>query len=273
METFERRVRVVSGDTRLPRADVQGDIAFEDVHFRYPTSNPILLGIDFSIPARSTVAFVGTTGAGKSTIIKLLLRFYDVQEGRVVVDGRDVRELRLEELRTAIGLVSQDAYLFSGSIYENIAYGRPSATTDEIVAAARDAEALEFIERLPKRFNTTIGERGVLLSGGQRQRLAIARALLRRPAIFVFDEATSALDSETEAAVQRSIAQVSAGHTTILIAHRLATVRRADQINVLSDGQIVERGAHDDLLRLGGVYASMWRAQTGEPSVAHALVE
>ncbi|MCX7366235.1 MAG: ABC transporter ATP-binding protein [Alphaproteobacteria bacterium] len=263
LETLSREPTVVSGGRALPLDEVRGDIAFDRVSFNYPTGNAPLAEIDFRLAAGQTAGFVGSTGAGKSTLIKLLLRFYDVQSGQVTIDGHDVRDLELIDLRSAIGVVAQEGYLFGGTVYDNIAYGKPNATHGEVMEAAAAAEAYDFIRALPDGFNSLIGERGQILSGGQRQRICIARALIRNPPILVFDEATSALDSETEAAVQRSIERLSEGRTTILISHRLSTLRKADQIYVISEGHIVERGQHADLVEAGGVYAGMWRVQTG----------
>jgi ATP-binding cassette, subfamily B, bacterial len=263
LATLSREPTVVSGDRALPLEEVRGDIAFNKVAFRYPAGSAPLAEIDFHLPAGQTAGFVGSTGAGKSTLIKLLLRFYDVQSGQVTIDGHDVRDLQLIDLRNAIGVVAQEGYLFGGTVYDNIAYGKPGATHEEVMEAAAAAEAYDFIRGLPDGFNSLIGERGQILSGGQRQRICIARALIRNPPILVFDEATSALDSETEAAVQRSIERLSEGRTTILISHRLSTLRKADQLYVISGGHIVERGQHADLVEAGGVYAGMWRVQTG----------
>jgi ATP-binding cassette subfamily B protein len=220
------------------------------------------------IPAGQTHAIVGATGAGKSTIIRLILRFYDARSGRVTVDGVDVRDLSYTSLRGAIGYVSQDVFLFHGTVRENVAYGRMDATQEEIEEAARLAEAHDFILELPQGYDTVVGERGQKLSGGQRQRLSLARAILRDPAILVLDEATSAVDNETEAAIQRSLAHVSHGRTVVVIAHRLSTVRDADRIWVLESGQITESGTHDELAVGQGLYAALWRVQTGE--AAHA---
>jgi len=206
---------------------------------------------------------VGATGAGKSTVIKLLLRFYDATAGAVRVDGVDVRELALDELRGAIGLVSQDVFLFHGTVRENIAYGRRDATDAEIVEAARVAEAHDFILALPEGYDTIVGERGQKLSGGQRQRVSIARAVLKDPPILVLDEATSSVDNETEAAIQRSMEKIAVGRTTIVIAHRLSTVRNADRIYVLEQGRVAEAGSHDELVAREGLYAALWNVQTG----------
>lgn len=246
--------------------EVRGDIRFEDVSFGYGDGPDILRGVSMEIPAGETHAIVGATGAGKSTIIRLILRFYDVREGRVTLDDVDVRDLTYKSLRGAIGYVSQDVFLFHGTVRENIAYGRTEATQEEIEEAARLAEAHEFIEQLANGYDTIVGERGQKLSGGQRQRLSLARAILRNPAVLVLDEATSAVDNETEAAIQRSLVQVSKGRTVVVIAHRLSTVRDADRIWVLENGLVSENGSHDELVAGGGLYAALWRVQTGEGS-------
>ena len=221
---------------------------------------------DFSleVPAGGTVAIVGATGAGKSSIVKLILRFYSAREGEVLLDEVPVEEFSLVDLRHAIGFVSQDVYLFSGTVRENIVYGTFDATDEQVEAAARAAEAHEFIAELPERYETVIGERGIKLSGGQRQRLAIARAVLKDPPVLILDEATSAVDNETEAAIQRSLARICVGRSTIIIAHRLSTIRHADAIHVLDRGQVVESGTHEELVAHDGLYARLWRVQTGE---------
>ena len=254
---------IVPGARSLPRP-VRGEIRFEGVDFGYGGGPGVLHGIDLQIPAGETHAVVGLTGSGKSTIVKLLLRFYDATSGRVTVDGVDVRDLAFTELRGAMGFVSQDVFLFDGSVRDNIAYGRPDATDAEVEEAARLAEATEFISELPDGFDTRVGERGQKLSGGQRQRLSIARAILRAPAILVLDEATSSVDNETEAAIQRSMQIVSRGRTTLVIAHRLSTIRGAHRIHVLEAGRITEAGTHEELVDSGGLYAALWRVQTGE---------
>ncbi|MDX1657980.1 MAG: ABC transporter ATP-binding protein [Nitriliruptorales bacterium] len=245
---------------------VAGALRFRDVRFAYERGEPVLDGFDLDVPAGETHAIVGPTGAGKSTIVKLLLRLYDVTGGQIEVDGVDVRDLQADSLRSAIGLVSQDVFLFHGTVRDNILYGRPDASQAALEEAARIAEADEFISRLPDGFDTVVGERGQKLSGGQRQRLSIARAVIADPPILVLDEATSAVDNETEAAIQRSLEIVSRDRTTLVIAHRLSTVRHADAIHVLERGRVVESGTHEELLDRGGLYAALWRVQTGEVS-------
>ncbi len=258
---------IVPGNRSLPRP-VRGEIRFEDVRFAYGDRQDVLHGIDMHIPSGETHAVVGLTGSGKSTIVKLLMRFYDPTAGRVTVDGIDVRELAFTDLRGATGFVNQDTFLFDGTVRENIAYGRPDAAQADVDEAARLAEATEFITTLPDGYDTLVGERGQKLSGGQRQRLSIARAILRDPAILVLDEATSSVDNETEAAIQRSMEIVSRGRTMLVIAHRLSTVRGAHRIHVLEAGRITESGTHDELLEVGGLYAALWRVQTGEALAA-----
>jgi ATP-binding cassette subfamily B protein len=262
---LEAPVGPPSGDMPLDPGQVRGDIEFRRVDFSYRASRPVLEGFSLRLPAGRTTAIVGVTGAGKTTIAKLLLRFYDHGGGQILIDGEDIRRLRTRDLRGAIGLVSQDVFLFDGTILENIAYGRPDATMEEIVEAARIAELHAFVEQLPDGYRTVVGERGVKLSGGQRQRICIARAVLKDPPILVLDEATSSVDNETEAAIQRSLDRISKERTTLIIAHRLSTVRNADAIHVLGDrGRIVEEGRHDELIAQDGVYAALWRVQTGE---------
>ncbi len=238
-------------------------LEFQDVSLVYPNGYEAIKHLSFAIPAGKSAAFVGTTGSGKTSITKLLLRFYEPSSGKIFVDGLDSANIHLESLRQSIGYVSQDVFLFHGTVRENIAYGSFSASKDEIIRAAKMAEAHEFIETLPQGYNTVIGERGQKLSGGQRQRLSIARAILKNPPIFIFDEATSAVDTETESAIQRSINQASQNRTTILIAHRLSTVRHADCIYVLEHGQLIESGTHDELIARTGAYKKLWDIQTG----------
>ncbi len=240
-----------------------GSIVFNSVTFHYPNTCSGIEAIDFEIKAGTTVALVGTTGSGKSTLIKLLLRFYPVSAGEIRIDDIPVDELSLRSLREGIGLVSQDVFLFEGSIWDNIAYGNPQASDSEVRAAAVAAEAMEFIDGLPQGFQTLVGERGIKLSGGQRQRLSLARAILKDPPILILDEATSAVDNETEAAIQRSLAIISRHRTVLVVAHRLSTIVAADEIIVLEHGHIVERGTHTQLLEKDGHYARQWAVQTG----------
>jgi len=256
--------KIVDGDLNFENTGLKNKISFEGVNFAYDNRATTLVDLDLTIPANQTTAFVGSTGSGKTTLIKLLLRFYDVDKGQILLDDINLKRFKLQDLREAIGFVSQDVYMFHGTVYENIAFGKPDARRDEVISAARKAEALNFITNLPDGFDTVIGERGQKLSGGQRQRLSIARALLKNPPILIFDEATSSVDNETEAAIQRSIKRIAAGRTTILIAHRLSTVRNAQSINLLENGTIREKGTHDQLMTLDGAYANLWKVQTGE---------
>tara|TARA_B100002051_G_scaffold276519_1_gene325393 strand:- start:2334 stop:4169 length:1836 start_codon:yes stop_codon:yes gene_type:complete len=241
-----------------------GVIEFQDVSFSYEANRNILKDINLAVDAGTTTAIVGPTGSGKSTISRLLLRFYDPQAGRILIDGQDLRELTQHSLREAIGVVPQDTVLFNDTIYYNIAYGNPKANEDQVLAAAKAAQLDHFIQRLPKRYQTLVGERGLKLSGGEKQRVAIARALLRDPEIFFFDEATSSLDSTTEREIQSNFAELSKGKTSLVIAHRLSTIVEADQILVLADGTITERGTHPTLLAENGLYAKLWREQQKE---------
>jgi ATP-binding cassette, subfamily B, bacterial MsbA len=259
-------------DPESPRAlpaPARGSVAFEGVSFRYHQSLPWALeGIDLQCAPGEVLALVGPSGAGKTTLVSLLPRFWDVERGRVLLDGIDVRDLRLADLRGAIGIVPQDPALFSGSIRQNIAYGRPGASGDEIEAAAWAAHAHEFIERLPEGYDTVVGERGIKLSGGQRQRVAIARAILKNPAVLILDEATSNLDTESERLIEDALGKLLVGRTTLIIAHRLSTVRRADRLVVLDHGRTVEEGSHAELLELGGLYARLYQRQFREETLA-----
>jgi ATP-binding cassette subfamily B protein len=246
------------------QAPIKGDVKLNNVSFHYASSGAGVTDISLHVPAGNTLALVGATGSGKSTLVKLLLRFYDPSEGDIRIDSQPIRDLTLNSLRGAIGLVSQDVYLFEGSIRENLAYGKPDATDAEIMDAAKTAEAWGFIEALPEGLATAVGERGVRLSGGQRQRLSLARALLKDPPILVLDEATSAVDNETEAAIQRSLKRIGHNRTVIMIAHRLSTIVDADTIAVIENGQVVESGTHGDLLNNAGPYSAQWRVQTGQ---------
>ena len=249
----------------LPLSTVRGELEFSQVSFAYAGNNiAAIKDLNLRIPAGETIAFVGSTGGGKSTLIKLLLRFYEPQRGQIKLDGQNIGEINLQDLRRAIGYVAQDTFLADATVAENIAYGTHDITHDAIIDAAKAAEAHEFIAALPQGYNTQVGERGMKLSGGQRQRLALARAILKNPPILILDEATSAVDNETEAAIQRSLDKLVVGRTSLIIAHRLSTVRYAHLIHVLEDGRIVESGTHEALLAKSGSYAALWRLQTGE---------
>jgi ATP-binding cassette, subfamily B, heavy metal transporter len=257
--------REVPDVPNAPELAVKGaEVRFENVRFSYEAARPILHGIDFTIPAGTTTAVVGHSGSGKSTLGRLLFRFYDLnreQGGRILLDGQDIRDVSQDSLRAAIGIVPQDTVLFNDSIYYNIAYGRPSATRDEVIGAARSAHIHEFIESLPAGYDTPVGERGLKLSGGEKQRVAIARTLLKNPPLLIFDEATSALDSKSERAIQHELDLIAQERTTLIIAHRLSTVVHAQQIIVMDHGEIVERGTHAELVRAGGLFAQMWALQ------------
>jgi ATP-binding cassette subfamily B protein len=241
-----------------------GAVRFEHVRFHYQPERPILEEIDFEIPAGQKVAVVGHSGAGKSTLSRLLYRFYDVTGGRVLVNGQDIRDVTQESLRAAIGIVPQDTVLFNDTIEYNIAYGRCGATHEEIVRAAQTANIHDFIVSLPDGYQSLVGERGLKLSGGEKQRIAIARAVLKNPKILIFDEATSSLDSQSEKAILEALKELASDHTTLVVAHRLSTVVDADQILVMDQGRIVERGSHHELLAKGGQYAQMWALQQEE---------
>jgi len=254
-----------------PLEVMKGEVRFEDVHFHYESSRPILRGISFAVPAGAKVAIVGPSGAGKSTISRLLFRFYDVTEGRILIDGQDIREVRQESLRAAIGMVPQDTVLFNDTIGYNIRYGRWDADEPAIREAAAMAQIADFVESLPEGYRTPVGERGLKLSGGEKQRVAIARTILKAPPMLILDEATSALDTATEQEIQAALDRVSEDRTTLMIAHRLSTVINADQILVLQDGAIVERGTHGELLARGGLYAAMWSRQREADEAAERL--
>ncbi len=263
MDLLDTPIAIRTGDIRLPISSIKGALEFKNVTFYYNQRRPILQYFSLTLMAGKTTAIVGPTGSGKSTLVKLILRLYEVQYGQITLDGIELTQLNLKDLRRAIGLVSQDIFLFHGTVAENIAYGSFDATNSDIIDAAKIAEAHEFIVQLPDGYETIVGERGQKLSGGQKQRIAIARAVLKNPPILILDEATSAVDNETEVAIQRSLERITKNRTTIAIAHRLSTVRNADCIFVMDEGLVVESGHHEQLIENDGVYASLWRVQSG----------
>lgn len=263
LKVLDREPMIRTGAKRLSAPKVRGEIVFRDVRFGYQAGHEVLKGLDLEIAAGQTIGIVGATGAGKTTLAKLLLRFYDADGGTVTIDGNDVRDLTLADLRGAVAFVSQDVYLFDGTVKDNILYGRPDASLEEVIAAARAAEADGFIQGLPLGYDSPVGERGARLSTGQRQRISIARAILKDAPVLVLDEATASVDNETEAAIHRSIERLEAGRSMMIIAHRLSTVRNADRIYVLEGGRVLEQGLHDELLARKGLYASLWSVQTG----------
>lgn len=261
LEVIETEPTIVNRPDAADLAEIKGEIQYRDVSFSYNSDEQVLKNIDLNIKAGQTVALVGPSGGGKTTLCSLLPRFYDVTGGEVTIDGTDVRDIRLESLRNAIGIVQQDVYLFCGSIRDNIAYGNPNASDEEIMEAARKANIHDFIMNLEDRYDTYVGERGARLSGGQKQRISIARVFLKNPKILILDEATSALDNESERRIQASLDLLSRDRTTIVIAHRLSTIRNADEIVVIGDDGILERGTHDSLLQKDGVYARYYNLQ------------
>jgi ATP-binding cassette subfamily B protein len=264
----DREVADKPGAPALPPGN--GEVRFEDVRFGYARNREILHGVSFTVPPGKMLAIVGPTGAGKSTISRLMFRFYDVWDGRVTIDGADLRDVTQESLRAAIGVVPQDTVLFNDTIGYNIAYGRPDASEDEVIQAAKLAQVHDFVMRLPEGYKTRVGERGLKLSGGEKQRVAIARTILKNPRILILDEATSALDTRTEQDIQTALRGVAQGRTTLVIAHRLSTVVEADEIIVLAEGRIAERGTHAELVAAEGIYAGMWRRQAQAVALAEA---
>ena len=263
MGLLDTPITICSGTKSLTLGAVKGEILVRNISFSYQDRLPIMTNLSLDIPAGKTIAIVGSTGSGKSTLVKLLLRLYEINEGIITLDGVDIRQIKLRDLRQSMGLVSQDVFLFHGTVADNIAYGTFDATPTEIIAAAQVAEAHEFITQLPYGYDTIVGERGQKLSGGQRQRIAIARAILKNPPILILDEATSAVDNETEAAIQKSLEKITKNRTTIAIAHRLSTIRNADCIYVLEYGKVVEQGTHEELIIQQGIYTGLWRVQEG----------
>ena len=263
MNLLDTPIAIHSGEQPLPLETIRGEVKLNNITFAYNGRQPVIKDLSLHIPAGQTIAIVGATGSGKSTLVKLLLRLYEVHSGNITLDGIDINDIVLWDLRRGIGLVSQDVFLFHGTVRENISYGSPDASLDSVIEAARIAEADEFIQQLPQGYDTIVGERGQKLSGGQKQRIAIARAILKDPPILILDEATSAVDNETEAAIARSLENITQNRTTIAIAHRLSTIRHSDCIYVMEYGQIVERGTHEELLAQQGIYNNLWRVQTG----------
>ncbi len=256
LEVIETEPEIVDAKDAKPLTDVKGHVCYEDVSFHYSDDDTLVLDhVSIDIPAGKSIALVGPSGSGKTTICSMLPRFYDVTGGKITIDGKDIRTLTLKSLRSQIGLVQQEVYLFSGSIKDNIAYGKPGASMEEITDAAKKANIHDFIMELPDGYNTFVGERGTRLSGGQKQRISIARVFLKNPSILILDEATSALDNESERYIQQSLEKLAKNRTTITIAHRLSTIRNADEILVVAENGIAERGTHDDLLKKGGIYA------------------
>ena len=268
-QRFEQLMEVApeikDGDNAIDAGVLKGDIAFENITFAYDGKEPVIKNFSLEIKAGESVAFVGGTGVGKSTICSLLPRFYELQSGRITIDGRDIKEFTLNSLRRNVGIVQQDIFLFADSVKNNIAYGRPDASMEQIVEAAKLAEADRFIEPLPEKYETALGERGVKLSGGQKQRIAIARVFLKNPPILILDEATSSLDNETEKAIQAALTELSINRTTLVVAHRLATIRNVDRIIVLSPNGIAEQGSHDELMALHREYYKLYMAQFENP--------
>ena len=262
LDVMDTKPEIEDATDAAPLTNVQGHVSYENVSFHYSDDDtPVLSDVSFQIEAGKSIALVGPSGSGKTTICSLLPRFYDVTEGRITIDGKDVRSLTLHSLRNQIGLVQQDVYLFCGTIRENIAYGKPDATMDEIIGAAKKANIHDFIEELPDGYDTFVGERGTRLSGGQKQRISIARVFLKNPPILILDEATSALDNESERWIQQSLEELAKNRTTITIAHRLSTIRNADEILVVADNRICERGTHDELVAKNGIYAHYYEMQ------------
>jgi ATP-binding cassette subfamily B protein len=276
---MDRMFRLLAQDREVedrprarPLAAGPATVRFEHVDFSYEPKRRILFDVGFEIPAGSKIAVVGHSGSGKSTLARLLFRFYDVNAGRITINGSDIRDVTQSSLREAIGIVPQDTVLFNDTILYNIHYGRPEASRDEVMEAARAAHIHDFVESLPDGYESRVGERGLKLSGGEKQRVAIARAILKNPRILIFDEATSALDSETEQGIQAELDRIAKGRTTLVIAHRLSTVMDADQILVLDGGRVVERGTHRELLEREGAYAQMWALQLQEEAEQAAAV-
>jgi ATP-binding cassette subfamily B protein len=263
LDVLDAEPTIIDGSDTIEPDLVKGRITFDDVTFSYEPGYEVLKGIDLEVEPFETTAFVGSTGSGKTTLVKLILRFYDPDSGSVLLDGTELTDLSQHDIRNTMALVSQDVFLFHGTVRDNIAYGATDATDEAIYTAARTAEAHDFIESLPNGYDTIVGERGQKLSGGQRQRLSLARALLTDCPVLILDEATSAVDNETEAAIQRSLGRIAHRRTMVVIAHRLSTIRNADKIYVIDHGEVAESGTHSALIERSGIYHSLWNVQTG----------
>ena len=265
IDLIDTPIEIKDGNKKIDFKKVKGEIIFKNIYFNYPERDSTISGINFKIPAKKTIGIVGLTGSGKSTLIKLLLRIYDYDrnKGTISIDGLPIQEINLKELRKCFSLVSQETYLFDGTVLENISYGSNTSSLEEIKKAAKIAEAHDFITKLPRGYKTLVGERGQILSGGQRQRIALARAILKNAPILILDEATASVDNETEVLIQKSLAKLTLEKTTIVIAHRLSTIKKADKIIVMDKGKIIEKGKHQQLLEKGGIYADLWNVQVG----------
>jgi len=263
IDLIDTPIKISDGKKRVNAKNINGEITFKNVYFNYPDRKSTLDNINFVIPKYKTLGIVGLTGSGKSTLIKLLLRIYDTNKGSIIVDNIPIKEIKLNDLRKCISLVSQETYLFHGTVQENISYGSNKANIKEIMNAAKIAEAHNFIQQLPEGYKTIVGERGQRLSGGQRQRIALARAVLKDSPILILDEATASVDNETEVLIQKSLSKLTKNRTTIVIAHRLSTIKNADNIIVLDKGKIIEEGKHSQLLTMGGIYSDLWNVQVG----------
>ena len=263
IDLIDTPIKIIDGNKKINIRNIKGEVNFKNIYFSYPRRKSTLNNINFKIPNNTTLGIVGLTGSGKSTIIKLLLRIYDANKGLITIDNIPINEIKLKDLRKSISLVSQETYLFQGTILENISYGSTDANFKDISEAAKIAEAHNFITRLPDGYKTLVGERGQKLSGGQRQRIALARAILKDAPILILDEATASVDNETELLIQRSLIKIKQKRTTIVIAHRLSTIKSADNIIVLEKGKIIEEGRHDFLIKKNGIYSELWKVQAG----------